>query len=276
MNENALERRALQYIIEKVKSDRKYSAIGLPDATIEDIAQQELTRHPKVEVALNNTKAILHNVVAPYLDDVDYPQAKKQVDEAFALGNEEAIRQTALKILEQHESTRERLPYLEQFYEVIRTVCRPLSIIIDLACGLNPLALPFMGMTELVRYYAYDIHQPRVELINQFFKGWGLEPLAEVRDVLVHPSQIQADAAFLFKEAHRMEKRRKGSSRDLIKVISARVVFISLPTRSLDRRHNLSARMERLVKEIFANLEGDTGMEDFAEETLYWKKRKSA
>ena len=276
MNENALERRALQYIIEKVKSDRKYSAISLPDATIEDIAQQELTRHPKVEVALNNTKAILHNVVAPYLDDVDYPQAKKQVEEAFALGNEEAIRQTALKILEQHESTRERLPYLEQFYEVIRTVCRPLSIIIDLACGLNPLALPFMGMTELVRYYAYDIHQPRVELINQFFKGWGLEPLAEVRDVLVHPPQIQADAAFLFKEAHRMEKRRKGSSRDLIKVISARVVFISLPTRSLDRRHNLSARMERLVKEIFANLEGDTGMEDFAEETLYWKKRKSA
>ena len=276
MNENALERRALQYIIEKVKSDRKYSAIGLPDATIEDIAQQELTRHPKVEVALNNTKAILHNVVAPYLDDVDYPQAKKQVEEAFALGNEEAIRQTALKILEQHESTRERLPYLEQFYEVIRTVCRPLSIIIDLACGLNPLALPFMGMTELVRYYAYDIHQPRVELINQFFKGWGLEPLAEVRDVLVHPPQIQADAAFLFKEAHRMEKRRKGSSRDLIKVISARVVFISLPNRSLDRRRNLSARMERLVKEIFANLEGDTGMEDFAEETLYWKKRKSA
>ena len=210
MNENALERRALQYIIEKVKSDRKHSAIGLPDATIEDIAQQELTRHPKVEVALNNTKAILHNVVAPYLDDVDYPQAKKQVEEAFALGNEEAIRQTALKILEQHESTRERLPYLEQFYEVIRTVCRPLSIIIDLACGLNPLALPFMGMTELVRYYAYDIHQPRVELINQFFKGWGLEPLAEVRDVLVHPPQIQADAAFLFKEAHRMEKRHKG------------------------------------------------------------------
>ena len=276
MNENALEGRALQYIIEKVKSDRKYSAIGLPDATIEDIAQQELTRHPKVEVALNNTKAILHNVVAPYLDDVDYPQAKKQVEEAFALGNEEAIRQTALKILEQHESTRERLPYLEQFYEVIRTVCRPLSIIIDLACGLNPLALPFMGMTELVRYYAYDIHQPRVELINQFFKGWGLEPLAEVRDVLVHPPQIQADAAFLFKEAHRMEKRRKGSSRDLIKVISARVVFISLPTRSLDRRRNLSSRMERLVKEIFANLEGDTGREDFAEETLYWKKRKSA
>ena len=210
MNENALEGRALQYIIEKVKSDRKYSAIGLPDATTEDIAQQELTRHPKVEVALNNTKAILHNVVAPYLDDVDYPQAKKQVDEAFALGNEEAIRQTALKILEQHESTRERLPYLEQFYEVIRTVCRPLSIIIDLACGLNPLALPFMGMTEFVRYYAYDIHQPRVELINQFFKGWGLEPLAEVRDVLVHPPQIQADAAFLFKEAHRMEKRHKG------------------------------------------------------------------
>lgn len=276
MNENALEGRALQYVIEKVKSDRKYSAIGLPDATIEDIARQELTHHPKVEVALNNTKAILHNVVAPYLDDVDYPQAKKQVEEAFALGNEEAIRQTALKILEQHESTRERLPYLEQFYEVIRTVCRPLSIIIDLACGLNPLALPFMGMTELVRYYAYDIHQPRVELINQFFKGWGLEPLAEVRDVLVHPPQIQADAAFLFKEAHRMEKRRKGSSRDLIKAISARVIFISLPTRSLDRRRNLSARMERLVKEIFANLEGDTGMEDFAEETLYWKKRKSA
>ena len=41
--------------------------------------------------------------------------------------------------------------------------------VLDLACGLHPLAFPWMGLPLTTQYYAYDIHQPRVDLIGHFF-----------------------------------------------------------------------------------------------------------
>jgi len=145
--------------------------------------------------------------------------------------------------------------------------------ILDLACGLNPIALPFMGLPHDVDYYAYDIHQPRIGLINDFFTSQAIQPLAEVRDVLLNPPQISAGAAFLFKEAHRMEKRRKGCSRELVKAIDAKVTFISLPNRSLDGQRDLHQRMDNLFEQISAGLPGETGRREFPGETLYWIRK---
>lgn len=263
----------LPAMIEEIKNSRKYRQTGIPDTTIEDILSRELARHPKPAEALHSAKAILHNVMAPYLGDVDHEQARNLLEDAFASGERETIRQAAWKILEQHDSTRERLPYLEEFYRCIREVCPEMHTVLDLACGLNPFAFPWMGLPETVNYHAYDIHQPRVELINQFFRGFSLQPLAEVRDILVNPPEIRADAAFLFKEVHRMEKRRKGASRALIQALHARVIFISLPNRSLDGQRNLGARMDRLVNGIYGGTGGEISKAEFPGETLYWVER---
>lgn len=260
----------LPAMIEEIRNSRKYRDTGIPVATIEDILLQEMARHSKPAEALRSAKSILHNVMAPYLGDADHEQARAMLEDAFASGKGETNRQAARTILEQHESTRERLPYLEEFYRLIRGVCPDMRTVLDLACGFNPFAYPWMGFPEPVNYHAYDIHQPRVELINQFFHGLDLRPLAEVRDILVNPPEIQADAAFLFKEAHRMEKRRRGASRELIQAVRARVVFISLPNRSLDGQRNLGARMESLINEIFSGTSGKIRTAEFPGETLYW------
>ena len=73
-----------------------------------------------------------------------------------------------------------------------------------------------------------------------------------------------------------MEKRRKGASRDLIKAIQANFIFVSLPNRSLDKRRNLSARMDRLIHEIFEGETGEICSAEFPGETLYWLKRENA
>lgn len=265
----------LPAMIAEIRNSRKYRDAGIPYATIEDILRQELARHPKPSEALRSAKAILHNVIAPYLGDIDHEQESKLLAIAFASGNEESIRQAAQTILEAHDSTRERLPYLEDFYKCIRKACPKMFTILDLACGLNPFAFPWMGFPATVNYHAYDIHQPRVELINQFFIGFGLQPLAEVRDILVFPPEIQADAAFLFKEAHRMEKRRKGASRSLIQALQARVFFVSLPNRSLDGQRDLGQRMTRLVKSIFEGTGSEIRSAEFPGETLCWVMREN-
>ena len=69
-------------------------------------------------------------------------------------------------------------------------------------------------------------------------RGWA-PALAEVRDILVRPPQVEADAAFLFKEAHRLEKRRKGCNRALWSALKVKYLFVSLPRRSLDGKRDL-------------------------------------
>ncbi|MBM3137202.1 MAG: hypothetical protein FJZ98_03325 [Chloroflexi bacterium] len=263
----------LTVLIAEIRNSRKYRDTGIPDATIEDILRQELARHPKPSEALRSARSILHNVMAPYLGDLDPNQVRDMMDAAFASEDEGNIRQAARTILESHDSTRERLPYLEDFYRCIREACPQMRTILDLACGLNPFAFPWMGLPSNVNFHAYDIHHPRVELINQFLSGTGMQPLAEVRDILVDPHGIQADATFLFKEAHRMEKRRKGASRALIHALQARVIFISLPNRSLDGQRDLGVRMSRLVQSIFDGIGGEIFSQEFPGETLYWVER---
>jgi 16S rRNA (guanine(1405)-N(7))-methyltransferase len=265
----------LPAMIAEIRNSRKYRDTGIPDATIEDILRQELARHSKPDDALRSAKAILHNVMAPYLGEMDHEQVRVLLDGAFASGKKESVLQTARMILEGHDSTRERLPYLEDFYRCIREACPDIQTVLDLACGLNPIAFPWMGFADTVSYHAFDIHQSRVELINQFFRGMDMQPLAELRDILVDPPEIPADAAFLFKEAHRMEKRRKGASRALIQSLQARVIFISLPNRSLDGQRDLGVRMDRLVKSIFEGTDGGIRSADFPGETLYWVVREN-
>jgi 16S rRNA (guanine(1405)-N(7))-methyltransferase len=256
----------IKEMAEKIATSRKYRNTGVPKETVEDILLQEAARLPKKAEVMRSARTILHNVMAPYLGDPDYASAHSRLDAIIPDSAKQQIESFCTEILSRHDSTRERSPY------ILETAPQP-RIVLDLACGLAPFALPFMGLPDDVRYHAYDIHQPRVDLINHFLRAQGLEELAEMRDVLINPPDISADAAFLFKEAHRMEKRRKGCSRDLVKALKARTIFISLPNRSLDGQRDLHQRMDALFTQICSDVSGETGSREFAGETLYWIRK---
>ena len=260
-------------LLAKIQSSRKYQELGVPEETLRDLLEQELARHAKPAEALKSARAKLHNIMAPYLGDPDYTQAAEDLRQAFANGPE-AVKATCAEILRQHDSTRERLAYLDDFYAGIRSVCAQPHSVLDLACGLNPFALPWMGLPADCRFHAYDIHPARVALLNEFLRLSGHEPLAEVRDVLVRPPEIEADAAFLFKEAHRMEKRQKGCNRGLWAVLKVKYLFVSLPNRSLDGRRDLRERMRALVEgSIDPQDWAERGELDFPGETVYWMRK---
>ncbi|BBB49384.1 class I SAM-dependent methyltransferase [Pelolinea submarina] len=260
-------------LLAKIQSSKKYQDLGIPEETLRDLLEQELARHSKPAEALKSARAKLHNIMAPYLGDPDYDRATVELRQAFTQ-SEDAVQATCTEILRQHDSTRERLAYLEDFYAGIRSVCGQPQVVLDLACGLNPFALPWMDLPADCQFYAYDIHPARVALINEFLRLSGREALAEVRDVLVRPPEVEADAAFLFKEAHRMEKRQKGCNRGLWAALKVKYLFVSLPNRSLDGRRDLRERMRALVE---ANLNpqdwAERGELDFPGETIYWMRK---
>jgi len=267
--------KVISELVDKIANGRSYRKTGIPRRTIEDVLNREFARFPKEAEALKSAKAILHNIMAPYLGDPDYTAETIKLS-GINFGQDRAsFKKYCLEILARHDSTRERIPYLSEFYMTIFEIAHTPRIIMDLACGLNPFALPFMGLPKDVEYHAYDIHQPRVDLINSFFCAQNIQPFAETVDVLLDPPNIIADAAFLFKEAHRMEKRRKGCSRELVKAINAKVTFISLPNRSLDGQRDLHQRMDSLFEQISTGLDGETGSCAFPGEKLYWIRKNN-
>ncbi|MCC6146703.1 MAG: hypothetical protein IT308_03970 [Anaerolineaceae bacterium] len=240
--------------MEEIRTSRKYEALQLPGDLLRDLLTRELDAGFSLKEARKQARRKLHMIVAPYLGDPDYAQATRQLEGAFASGGPAALKEVCVQLLGTHASTRERLPYLEQFYAALFAVTgRPFSIL-DLACGLNPLAFPWMNLPLSTRYFAYDIHRPRVDLINQYFQLQGLEPLAEQRDVLAGPSSQYADVAFFFKEAHRLEQRQRGGNHALWQGVRARWLVVSLPSVSLGGHHNLLERQHRLMYGVLRGL----------------------
>ena len=240
--------------IDELASSRKYHGIHLPRETLCDLLEQELPRHRSPKEAIRAVREKLHHIVAPYLGDPDYAAAAIDLENAFQSGNPVEIQSACAVLLNQHASMRERLPHLVEFYRAIFDVTGKPGVILDLACGIHPLGFPWMGLPHTVRYHAWDLHQPRVALLNRFFRLQGLEELAFHGDILVNPPQTPADVAFFFKEAHRFEQRRRGCNREFWQAIRTRWLVITLPARSLTGHRLLADQHRRLVLETIRGL----------------------
>lgn len=241
-------------LIDQILAMRQYRGLGIPRETIEDLIQHEAEADQHERTVLKKVHRKMHHLVADYLGDIDYEQAEKWLEEAYSAPDNGLIKETCTRIMTCHASTRERLPHLENFYHTIFAACGMPKSILDLACGLNPFALPWMNLPLATQYHAYDINTPRIKLINRFFQLEQKPTTGEVKDVLVDPPERSADLAFFFKEAHRMEQRRKGANRELWQALKVRTLVVSLPAASLSGQHNLSQQMRRLVDTTLSGL----------------------
>ena len=248
MSKTELTEEEIQRITDEIINSPKYRDMQLPAETVRDLINQELPRHRQVKAALDSVRKKLHQIVAPYLGDPDYDQAAIELSEAYSDGKS-AVEAACLKILSSHASTRERLPNLPNFYEKLFSFTGIPHTILDLACGLHPFSIPWMNLPQSTKYFAFDLHYPRIKLINTFFQLEGRPQLAVYEDILVNPPQIPADVAFFFKEAHRFDQRLKGSNRLFWKSIPVKYLLVSLPTVSLNGKHDKIDQHKRLVYE---------------------------
>ena len=240
----------LRSIADEILASKKYRKLGLTPATVLDLLNTEFPLHHSQRDALKEVRRKLHNIVAPYLGDPDYQDALEKLEEAYLKDRPEMVRAVCSSILSAHASTQERLDILENFYPRLFAVTGKPEVILDLACGLNPLSFPWMGLHETIHYHAYDINQPRIDFINRFFKLQGLQQLATHEDILVNPPQIQADVAFFFKEAHRFEQRQRGCNLRFWQALRVHYLLVSLPTRSLNGKHRLLEGHRNMVYNI--------------------------
>lgn len=245
-------------IVASIKDSKNYRETY--EETIRALVKAEIGKYKKKKEVEKAVRRRLHRIMAPYVGDPDYEEAAEALRAAFATDDPETIRETCTEILSAHVSTQERLAILDRFYpEIFQVTGQPESIL-DIACALNPLTFPWMGLPSKARYHAYDIHETRVAFLNTFFKLQGLPPLAKVQDIgLTYPEEI-ADVAFFLKELHRFEQHYSTTDDPtpgltLLSALRVRYLVVSFPTVSLHGGRSLTDH----YREYFQNLIVNTG-----------------
>jgi 16S rRNA (guanine(1405)-N(7))-methyltransferase len=233
----------IEQIVAEILATPKYGSV-CPD-TVRRIAVQEWSRRAADQGsarkarqrAAKATRARLHQVHGAYGSRVDYARAAQELEAAYAAGTDEAIRGACRRLLALHASTRERLPILDRFYAALwaHTGGPPRSLL-DLACGLNPLTLPWMGLPDGATYTAYDIDVERVDFLRHCLFLRGAAAQVRLQDVLCDPPAERADVALLLKSSTCLERQRKGATLALLDALPVAHVVVTFPVRSLGQR----------------------------------------
>ncbi len=87
------------------------------------------------------------------------------------------------KMLLRHASTRERLPFLSEFYQQTLASIAPVHSVLDLACGLNPLTIAHLPLAAGAPYTACDIYSDLAGYLNRFFAHFSIPGTASICDL---------------------------------------------------------------------------------------------
>ena len=241
----------LEKLVETVLASSKYKDVS--HDLIRSIGLRELAKRSSMKEAVKATKNKLHQVGGAYLTDKeDYARWLHELEQLYDAGDQDAFRAYVKKVMSYHASTRERLPILEQFYTTILADLPPIHRILDVACGFNPLTLPWMPLAGPTEYYAYDIYQDMLGFLGDFMRLMQVQGQAQVCDIIQSCPTIQVDVAFVLKAIPCLEQIDKSTGARLLHSINARYIVVSFPVHSLGGRSkgmeaNYEARFLSLV-----------------------------
>ena len=225
---------AIQEIVANVQASRRYRNVCA--STIRRIAAVEWKKCGALKPAIKGVKSKLHQVYGAYETSIDYDRAFQALRAAYAGESPEDVQTACRHILSRHASTRERLPILDRFYRDVFAHTGLPGSLVDLACGLNPLSMPWMGLGEGTVYHAYDIDRARIAFLDRYFSLAGVRAYAHLGDVICNPPTERADLGLLFKSATCLEQQQRGSTLALLDALDVRYAVVTFPVTSLGHR----------------------------------------
>jgi len=241
----------VEQLAAEVRRGASYAAIS-PEL-VRRLAGQELAKGRSFKEAVKAVRNKLHQVGGAY-QAPPIPYARL-LDELRALPNDPcdpALQAFCRRAMQLHASARERLPIVERFFSETLAEIAPVQSVLDLACGLNPLALPWMPLAPGAAYYACDIYADLVEFVAQFFGHIHQPGTVEVRDLLGDPPQTCVHLALALKTIPCLEQVDKQVGLRLLDALQADDVLVSYPAHSLGGRSkgmvgNYAAAFEAMV-----------------------------
>jgi hypothetical protein len=231
---------ALQDIIARIKQKKELSGIG--DSLVSEALEKYLKSH---KLSLENLgrhelKIVIKDIRAQMRDYVGRFQVSSK--DRLKLLKEGDI----LSMLKTHSSSKERL----SFYPELRKIISGLRVksILDLGCGLNPLALAEQG----IKYYASDINEEELKIIDLFFGENKIDGATFVCNLTkVEQCRLpEADICLILKVFDILGKNDYLIAEKVISRIKSKYLLISFSTKTLSGKPMNKPRriwMEKLL-----------------------------
>ena len=238
-------------IVERVLRSSRYRDV---DRTLlARLAAEELPRARNADDAVKRVKRRLHQAVGAFRG-----ASRASAIAAAWSGDlaEPAFRAACADALRAHASTRERQPHLEAFYTGIWAHTGAPARVLDLGCGLGPLALPWMGLAPDTIYIASDVDRRPLSTVAEFLDLVGQPHRIDVRDLVADPPSDAADVALLLKLVTTLDRQDAEAAARLLRGLRVRHAVVSLPERSLGGR---GKGMERTYRDRLERLVADAG-----------------
>jgi 16S rRNA (guanine(1405)-N(7))-methyltransferase len=204
---------------------------------VRSIGSRELAKRRTWKEAVKATKNKLHQVAGAYLEaGTQYAAWLDELEQTSRSGNREGFLKACAQVMSYHSSTKERIALLDHFYATTLAGLPPIHSILDVACGLNPLAIPWMPLAEDADYYAVDIYQDMADFLNGFMALVPVRGHAQAGDVLQGSPPKPADVALVLKSVPCLEQVDKSAGRRLLDTLDAAHLLVSFPVHSLGGR----------------------------------------
>jgi 16S rRNA (guanine(1405)-N(7))-methyltransferase len=244
----------LAQVVERLLASRRYRDVDVTVLT--RLAEEELRHARNVDDATKRAKRRLHQAVGAFRgatsrDALNEIRATWRGDLTDA-----AFRAACTAALTAHASTRERVPHLASFYPPIWQITGVPQRILDIGCGLNPLALPWMQLPPDAAYLATDVDQRPLTAVGAFLTLVGQPHAVRAEDAVSEPPTDETDVALLLKLIPTLDRQDPGASVRLLRALNAHHAVVSFPARSLGGR---GKGMERTYRSRLAELADESG-----------------
>ena len=218
-------------VFQEVRASAKYG--DLDEGFLRRIAAEAAARMKSQSDAVKYAKRKLHQAFGSFVAGSPGEAVRRCVR---AIESGSPVREACLTSMRAHASTAERVPVLDLFYRQIEVWCKRPSRVVDLACGLNPLALPWLAADVDLTYWGCDIDVDLIASLPALGASLRQTILAEPRDLVAPASLPSADLVLLLKTITTLERQRSGAARELLAGLDAPCVVVSVPRGSLSAR----------------------------------------
>lgn len=220
----------IETISEHIHASPKYQYIYLP--TIYRIVAQALHRYG-TKRAENKAKTLLHQIWGAY-----YAKRPDFHTLSHDLHIHPPNEKTIEAILAMHASTKERLSYLDIFYENIFAITGKPQSVLDIGCGMNPFTIGWMHLNQNTTYYAYDIDTQLIAFLQEVCPKLFPDIVFKITaGDTFEESQFFVDVAFMFKIIPLLQLQQKIDVMNVLEKQHATYLIITFPLRSISGKH---------------------------------------
>ena len=228
------EKETEEQLIEQVNYSPKYAQLA--GTLVSRVTREEAKKFRSVQDIIRSSRTRLHQLTGAFLaPKIDYAQWLVNF-QSLDRKDLEGRKSTSRSMMRLHASTYERLEVLPDFFQSSLASIKPVRSVLDLACGLNPLSIPWIPLADDFTYFASDVVSPLVYFLWHYFELFGVRGNASVMDLSYSIPSQPVQLALLMKSLPLMEQIEKGLSQKILDNLNAEHILVTYPLRSLGGR----------------------------------------